>query len=26
MAVSKITLHYAQTTGGSNEAAAAFPW
>lgn len=26
MAVSKITLHYVQTTGGSNEAAAAFPW
>ncbi|EHG7580799.1 replication endonuclease [Citrobacter sedlakii] len=28
MAVSKISLHYAQTTGGSNEAeaAAAFPW
>ncbi|HAU5680080.1 TPA: replication endonuclease [Citrobacter freundii] len=26
MAVSKFTLHHAQTTGGSNEAAVAFPW
>lgn len=26
MAVSKFTLHHAQNTGGSNEAAAAFPW
>lgn len=26
MAVSKFTLHHAQTTGGSNEAASTFPW
>lgn len=26
MVVSKFTLHHAQTTGGSNEAAVAFPW
>ncbi|WP_410688189.1 replication endonuclease [Citrobacter europaeus] len=26
MAVNKFTLHHAQTTGGSNEAAVAFPW
>lgn len=26
MTVSKFTLHHAQTTGGSNEAAVAFPW
>lgn len=26
MAVSKFTLHHAQTTGGSNEAAVTFPW
>jgi hypothetical protein len=26
VAVSKFTLHHAQTTGGSNEAAVAFPW